>query len=178
MMRILVVVLLFGVVAGCVVFKQSPEPGQSSKMKSESVTKDELRSLQSGEWYRVRLHNSQEGSTRTRCEYVGHLQRSDEDTITLTDASRRIRYESTSLLRQMPIYGRLYKNSGVSNQVEPSPTSLARSQIREIERISATQAAEMKQPFERIGVDFDFNVKEGSRPDPFIRIAPAHASEL
>ncbi len=46
---------------------------------------------------------------------------------------------------------------------EPFPVILSRTRMAHVERISPEQAAELKQPFERIGIDFDFNVDDQGR---------------
>ena len=152
MMRVLSTGLVLCLLTGCSLF---PEQTQSSQ-RTRRVTVEEFRSLQPGQWYRVRLHGKKDGFTELRTEYIGQLQQAADDSITLTEVSMRGRYESTSLLRHVPFYGRLFKNTGIDRE-EPSPKRLARDQIQQIEPISAAEAAELKQTFERIGVDFDFS---------------------
>ena len=152
MMRALFTGLMLCLLTGCSLF---PEQTQSSQ-QTQCVTADELRLLQPGQWYRVILHVEKRGSTDTRTEYIGQLQHAADDAITLTEVSKRARYESTSPLRRVPFYGRLYKNTAIVPQEEPAPKTLTRDQIQQIVPISAVEAAQLKQGFERIGVDFDF----------------------
>ena len=79
----------------------------------------------------------------------------------MTEVSKRARYKSTSPLRRVPIYGRLFENIRIDLQEEPTPKTLTLDQIQQIEPLSAAEAAQLKQPFERIGVDFDFAVGDG-----------------
>ena len=153
MMRVLFTGLMLCVLTGCSLF---PEQTQSSQ-PARRVSADVLRSLQPGGWYRVRLHDEKGGISGGRTEYIGQLQQADDNSITLSQVSALTRYGSTSVLRKVPYVSRLYKNTGVARQEEPSPKTLARDQIQQIEPISAAEAAELKQPFERIGVDFDFS---------------------
>ncbi len=152
MMRVLFTGLMLCLLTGCSLF---PEQTQSSQ-QTQRVTADKLRLLQPGQWYRVILHLEKRESTVAWTEYIGQLQHAADDSITLTEVSKRARYESTSPLRRVPFYGRLYKNTGIDLQEEPTPKTLSRDQIEQIVRISAVEAAQLKQGFERIGVDFDF----------------------
>ena len=152
MMRVLFTGLMLCLLTGCSLF---PEQAQSSQ-QTRRVTAEELRLLQPGQWYRVRLHDLKSGSNVSRTEYVGRLQKADDDSLTLAAVSMHGRNESISVLRKVPYLSRLVKNTGVGGQEEPAPKTLSRDQIQQIEPISAAEAAELKQPFERIGVDFDF----------------------
>ncbi len=46
---------------------------------------------------------------------------------------------------------------------EPFPVILSRTRMAHVEWISPEQAVELKQPFERIGIDFDFDLDNQGR---------------
>ncbi len=166
MLRVLFTGLMLCLLTGCSLF---PEQIQSSQ-PTRRVTANKLRLLQPGQWYRVRLHDVKSGSHVSRTEYVGRLQKADDDSLTLAEVSMHGRNESTSVLRKVPYLSRLVKNTGVGGQEEPAPKTLSRDQIQQIEPLSAAEATELKKPFERIGVDFDFSTStttvSSSGPSP------------
>ena len=169
MIRALFTGLMLCLLTGCSLF---PEQMQSSQ-QTQRVTADELRLLQRGQWYQVILHVEKRGSTEARTEYIGQLQNAADDSITLTEVSKRAQYESTSPLRRV-LYGRFFKLTGVAPQEEPAPKTLARDQIQQIVPISVAEAAQLKQGFRRVGVDFDFAAGASSRTSASIsELSPA-----
>ncbi|MEK6261087.1 MAG: hypothetical protein AABP62_21015 [Planctomycetota bacterium] len=111
------------------------------------------------------MHDVHQKESEVRAELIGQLQSADGESITLTAVTTRGRYTSTSPFRHVPYLSRLYKNTGVATEYDPNPLTVPRDQMESIDLISPEEAAELKQPFERIGVDFDFNVGECRRSD-------------
>lgn len=161
MMRALFTGLMLCLLTGCAMFPQEASPPQPIPHVSAS----ELRSLVPGQWCRVQLDAVRQNGSESRTEHIGLVQSADGESVTLTEVTTRGRNTSTSPLRRVPYLSRLVKNSGVGAEDNPNPVTIPREQMETIDPISPAEAAELKQPFERIGIDFDFNVLEDRRSD-------------
>ena len=139
---------------GCTLFPREASPPQTIRQVSES----ELRSLVPDRWCRVQLRAVRQNGSESRKEHIGLVQSADADSVTLTDVTTRGRYTSTSPFRNVPYLSRLYKNTGVGAEDNPNLVTVPRDQMESVELISPEEAAELKRPFERIGIDFDFNL--------------------
>ena len=152
MMRVLFTGLMLCLLAGCAMFPQGASPPQLIHQVSAS----ELRSLVPDQWCRVQLHAVRQNGRESRTEHIGRLKSADGESVTLTEVTTRGRNTSTTVFRKVPYLSRLVKNTGVGAEDNPNPVNIPRDRMESIEPISPEEAAELKQPFERIGVDFDF----------------------
>ena len=152
-MRFLSTCIALCLLTGCAMFPQKASLPQSIPQ----VSANELRSLVPGQWCRVQLDAVRQSGSESRTEHIGLVQSADGESVTLTEVTTRGRNTSTSPLRRVPYLSRLVKNTGVGAEDNPNPVTIPRVQMESIDAISPEEAAELKQPFERIGIDFDFN---------------------
>lgn len=98
-------------VSGCATFS-GPEVGMQAFVPQHDTTPVSIRQMQllvTGEWYAVRLPEKDGWSSTTRGVfhngYVGRLQQSDDESLTLTEVTRCTQFDSTSALRNLPVWG-------------------------------------------------------------------------
>lgn len=148
-MRVLCACFLLLLLTGCTLLSQQTQSGSrphaasgenvaTNHQPSEENPDDEidLASLPTGQWLQVRLNAEKRGSSETRTAYIGQLQRTDDESITLTEVTR---------LHSDPIT--------VWND-EPAPVTVRLDQIECLNPITAERAAKVKQPMERVGMDY------------------------
>ena len=107
------------------------------------VSARQMRLLVPGEWYAMRLPEKDGWSLNNwgvfHHGYVGRLQQSDAESLTLTDVTRCTYFDSTSALRHMPVLGDNFYGT-LSCKNEPGTVTLPRSKGMWFERISAERA--------------------------------------
>ncbi len=122
---------------GCALFSHRTP---TSRLASVSVV--ELQSLSIGDWCRVRLTDIRVGLKETRTEYIGQVQQISGDSVTLSKVTTHRRIE-VSIIPGIP-------HVKIDRQDESSPITLLRDRLMHIESLSPAQAAESKQPYERL----------------------------
>jgi hypothetical protein len=153
-MRFLSTCIALCLLTGCTLFPQQTQ-SNASLLAASGV---DPTSLPLGQWCRVTLREEKRGSYEARAEHIGQLQQADDGSITLTEVTTHRRFIPTSRLHKIPYVSRLYKKSGIDTLHEPAPITVARDRIARIEVISPEAAEQLKQPIERIGIDFDFSL--------------------
>ena len=149
----------------------------ASPFETNNVSETDLRSLAPGEWCRVQMTEVRDGRTRTRSEHIGLITQVDAESLTMDKVSTRRRVDHS--FTRVPYLSRLYQSTMAFPPDEPFPVILSRPRMARLERISPEQAAEWKQPFERIGIDFDFNLDNQDRQQaiPVLNTSPESRAE-
>lgn len=150
-MRVLCACFLLLPLTGCTLLSQQTQSGSqplaasgenvaTNHQPSEENPDDEIdpASLPTGQWLQVRLNAEKRGSVETRTTYIGQLQQTDGESITLTEVTR---------LHTAPVA------ATVSND-EPAPVTVRLDRIECLNPITAERAAQVKQPRGRVGMDY------------------------
>ena len=150
-MRILCACFLLLLLTGCSLLSQQTQSGSqphaasgenvtTSHQPSEENPDDEIdpASLPAGQWLQVRLIPEKRGSSETRTAYIGQLQRTDGESITLTEVTR---------LHTAPMTATVWTD-------EPAPVTVRLDRIECLNPITAERAAQFKQPRGRVGMDY------------------------
>jgi len=130
------------------------------------VSAKEMQCLVPGEWYQVRLPEKDGQSHFVRGifrnGYVGRLQESDEDSLTLTDVTKCTFFDSTSALRRLPLWGSYFENGWSSCKNESAPVTVRRTQLMWFEPISAEKAEPFRRFDEIMNTSFDLSANSDS----------------
>ena len=165
-MRVLCVCFMLLLLTGCTVLSQQTQSGSQPHATSgknvatnhqppEENPDDEIdpASLPAGQWLQVRLNAEKRGTSETRTTYIGQLQRTDDESITLTEVTR---------LHTAPMTATVWND-------EPAPITVRLDRIECLNSITAERAAKVKQPRERVGRDYYATVafdEGGKNVDP------------
>ena len=151
-MRVLCACFLLLPLSGCTLLSQQTQSGsQPHAASGENVTThhqpseenpdDEIdpASLPAGQWLQVRLNAEKRGTSETPTTYyIGQLQRTDDESITLTEVTR---------VYTAPLTATVWND-------EPAPVTVRLDRIECLNPITAERAAKVKQPSERFGMDY------------------------
>ena len=151
-MRVLCACLLLLLLTGCSLLSQqtqsdsrphvtSGENVATNHQPTEENSDDEIdpASLPAGQWLQVRLNAEKRGTSETPTSYyIGQLQRTDDESITLTEVTR---------VYTAPLTATVWND-------EPAPVTVRLDRIECLNPITAERAAQFKQPRERVGMDY------------------------
>ncbi|MBM4075677.1 MAG: hypothetical protein FJ267_08550, partial [Planctomycetes bacterium] len=122
------------------------------------VSTQEMTWLVPGNWYQVRLpeRDGRSGVKRGiyRSGYVGRLTTCDENSLTLTDVTKCTLFDSTSILRRLPLVGSPFENGWESHKNESAPVTVRREQAMWIEPISSEDGDKFRRFDEIMNEDF------------------------
>ena len=167
-MRVLCACFMLLLLAGCAMFPREETTSAVGYPNYDTtpVSAKEMQCLVPGEWYQVRLPEKDGQSHFVRGifrnGYVGRLQESDEDSLTLTDVTKCTFFDSTSALRRLPLWGSYFENGWSSCKNESAPVTVRRTQLMWFEPISAEKA----DPFRRFDEIANSSFELPSSSDP------------
>lgn len=145
MQRSIALGLMIVLLAGCATFSTSDTDSQSHIPERDTtpVSVQQMRLLQIGEWYEVRLPEKEGRSGAGRGVYyngyVGRLQSSDEDSLTLADVVKCTSFDYRSTLRYLPVVGSNYENGWSKMEKVTGTVTVPRTEVMWFEPISATE---------------------------------------
>jgi hypothetical protein len=135
-MRIILAVVCVFFLAGCTMFPETTTVSQTTL----GPTANELSSLTPGQWYRITNHEQWRLASRSRTELIGKLERSDGDSITLSEVSTQDRNVPPSPLNRIPYVNRLYENDATSSFQPQQLMTVPRKRIQSVSPISDDEA--------------------------------------
>ena len=173
--------LMWVLLSGCASFPRLDTTSQIDFPDRDTtpVSSQQMQLLVPGDWYAVRLpeRNGQSSAVRGifRNGYVGRLQKSDEDSLTLTEVTKCTNFDSTSALRHLPLLGSNFENGWLACKNEPGTITVPRSKVMWFEPISEETAEQFRRFDQTMNVPVE--VPEIDHPDnvfaPFGALANA-----
>lgn len=169
MMRVLFHCISISLLTGCAVF---PPQETTSSLRfpnhdTTPISAEEMHSLVPGEWYQVRLPERDGRSLLVRGivrnGYVGRLQESDENSLTLTEVTKCTLFDSTSALRHLPFWGSRFEEGWMSCKNQSDPVTVHRTQLMWLEPITPEQAEPFRNFDEIANTSFEIPTSNDSR---------------
>ncbi len=160
--------LALALLTGCTTFSRSDTASRTNIPERDMtpVSSEEMQLLVPGDWYAVRLPERDGRSSAVRGRfhsgYVGRLQKSDEDSLTLTEVTKCTNFESASALRHLPLWGSNFENGWMNCKNEPGTVTVPRSKVMWFEPISAQNADRFRRFEESTNAPFQIPENDGS----------------
>lgn len=161
MRRSNIIGLMWVLLSGCATFSR---PDTASRMDipvrdTTPVTSQQMQLLVPGDWYAIRLPEREGSSSAARgiiySGYVGRLQKSDEESLTLTELTKCTMFDSRSALRHVPLVGSSFENGWLDCKDEPGIITIPRSKVMWFEPISAEKAEQFRRYDETMNSSFE-----------------------
>lgn len=151
-MRILSLLMLLCLLAGCAVFAV---PSRSARLSAQ------LDDLTVGQWCRVETSEYRQGQGLTKNQYIGRLQRVDGRAVSLLDVTVHTRVEHGA--RVFPFLNREPGSSEITTR-HSTAFIVSRTVVTGATPISPEEAAQLKLPNNRMASDVNGNLDDLGDP--------------
>lgn len=160
--------LTLALLTGCAAFSQSEISSRTDFPNRDTtpVSLQQMQLLVPGDWYAVRLPERDGRSSAVRgifrSGYVGRLEKSDDDSLTLADVTKCTHFDSTSAWRRLPLLGSHFENGWLACRNEPGTVTVPRSKVMWFEPLSAEKADQFRRYDDIMNTEIELPESDGS----------------